>query len=57
MSPPNSTAGTAQSGMRQMVHPPRQSDGVGNALRQIFGYPSSLPSEFGKLLNRLNQND
>jgi hypothetical protein len=43
--------------MRHVVRRPRESDGVGNALRQIFGHPSSLPADIGKLLSRLNQND
>ncbi|MEO7388341.1 MAG: hypothetical protein ABIV24_02590 [Sphingomonas sp.] len=40
-----------------MVRLPRESDGVGNALRQIFGGAAVLPSEFTALLNRLNNED
>jgi len=57
MSPPPSNCSTADNGMRQMVRRPRESDGVGNALRQIFSNHSTLPADIGKLLSRLNQND
>ena len=57
MSPPPSNCSTADNGTRHVVRRPRDSDGVGNALRQIFGNPSTLPGDIGKLLSRLNQND
>lgn len=43
--------------MRQAVRAPRASDGVGNALRQIFGGCAALPPEFSALLLRLNKED
>jgi hypothetical protein len=56
MSPPASSPFSAQRGLRQTVRMPRESDGVGNALRQIFG-ASGMPVEISALLNRLNKED
>jgi hypothetical protein len=50
-SAPNSAR--TSSGMQQMARRPRDSDGVGNALRQTFGSCSALPAEFQSLLARL----
>ena len=52
MSPPASP-NAAVNGLRQMARRPRDSDGVGNALRQIFGDIPGMPAEFSALLNRL----
>jgi len=53
MSPPNSSSFACHKSLRQAVRMPRETDGVGNALRQIFGDAPSLPSEFAALLNQL----
>jgi hypothetical protein len=57
MSPSASSPSAAHDALRQTVRLPQESDGVGNALRQIFGGAAVLPSEFSALLNRLNKND
>ena len=53
MNLPASPPPTAQSGFGHTVRAPRESDGVGNALRQIFGGPAALPPEFTTLITRL----
>ena len=57
MSPLPSHDAAANSGLREVAYRPRDSDGVGNALRQIFGGAHSLPSDFRSMLNQLNTND
>ena len=57
MSPPTPQSNAAYNGLRQVVRRPRESDGIGDALRHIYGRPPSLPPEIGKLLTRLCQND
>jgi len=57
MTPPASSPSAAHGGLRQIVRLPRESDGVGNALRQIFGGAAVLPSEVSALLSRLNKED
>ena len=39
--------------MRQMAGRPRQSDGVGNALRQVFNGGAMLPPDLQSLVARL----
>jgi hypothetical protein len=56
MSPPNPHSQAGQSDSRLAVRCPRESDGVGNALRQIFNGAPNLPSDLTSLLRRL-QND
>jgi len=53
MSPPNPHSQATQSDSRHVVHRPRESDGVGNALRQIFAGAPTLPSDLATLLRRL----
>ncbi len=53
MNPPRTSTSTTQPGLPQTVRMPRDSDGVGNALRQIFCGGVTMPAEFGALLNRL----
>lgn len=55
MSPPNPHSQATQSGGHDIVHRPRESDGVGNALRQIFTGAPSLPSDLTSLLRRLSK--
>jgi len=57
MSPPAPINSATNSGMRQMARMPRDSDGVGSALRQIFNGAAGLPSDFKTLLGRLDKND
>ena len=47
----------SQSGFGQTVRLPRESDGVGSALRQIFGGAPATSAEFSALLNRLDKQD
>lgn len=54
MTPPASSPATAQSGLRQTVRLPRESDGVGSALRQIFSGAGGLPSDLNALIKQLN---
>jgi hypothetical protein len=53
MSPPNPHSQAIHSDSRHVVHRPRESDGVGNALRQIFAGAPNLPSDLASLLRRL----
>jgi hypothetical protein len=53
MSPPSPHSQATQSDNRHVVHRPRESDGVGNALRQIFAGAPTLPSDLASLLRRL----
>jgi hypothetical protein len=53
MSPPDPHSQTAQNDSRQVVRRPRETDGVGNALRQIFTGAPALPSDLASLLRRL----
>jgi hypothetical protein len=53
MSPPNPHSQATYSDSRHVVHRPRESDGVGNALRQIFTGAPTLPSDLASLLRRL----
>ena len=48
---------TADNDARQVVRRPRQSDGVGNALRQIFTGAPHLPADLSSLLRRLPKDD
>ncbi len=57
MTPPTSLTGSADNSLRQAVRLPRESDGVGNALRNIFGATSGLPAEFRALLGQLSKDD
>lgn len=57
MSPHASVSNSAQRDLRQTVRAPRESDGVGNALRQIFSGAAVMPSDFGALINRLDKQD
>ncbi len=50
---PYSTA--SQGDMRLAVRRPRASDGVGNALRQVFSGQPTLPQDMACLLNKLSQ--
>jgi hypothetical protein len=40
---------------RQTVRRPRATDGVGNALRQLYGGPASLPRDMASLLEQLSR--
>ncbi|MGN6817895.1 MAG: hypothetical protein ACTHJR_04415 [Sphingomonas sp.] len=53
MSPPSPHSQAAQSDGRHAVRRPRESDGVGNALRQIFAGAPALPSDLTSLLRQL----
>jgi len=53
MSPPDPHSQAAQADNRLAVRRPRESDGVGNALRQIFTGAPNLPSDLAMLLRRL----
>lgn len=57
MTPPASSPPTAQGGLRQTVRLPRESDGVGSALRQIFSGAGKVPAEFSTLINQLDKRD
>ena len=58
MSPPNTNGATENGEMRQIARRPRESDGVGNALRQVFnGSPAMLPPELQTLLGQLSRNN
>jgi hypothetical protein len=57
MSPPNTNSATASEEMRQIARRPRESDGVGNALRQVFSGAAMLPPELQFLLGRLSRID
>ncbi|WP_299424134.1 hypothetical protein [Sphingomonas bacterium] len=54
MSPPPSQSAATPDSLRQTVRMPRESDGVGSALRQIFAGVPALPSEWRALLGRLD---
>ena len=54
---PHASFSSPQRGLRQTVRMPRDSDGVGNALRQIFGRGPPLSSDLNALLDRLNTED
>ena len=53
MSPP-APHGQPQTDSRLLVRRPRESDGVGNALRQTFTGAPNLPSDLLALLRRLS---
>jgi hypothetical protein len=53
MSAPHPHSQATQSDNHHVVYRPRESDGVGNALRQIFTGAPSLPSDLALLLKRL----
>jgi len=55
MSPPNPHSQATPSGGHNIVHRPRQSDGVGSALRQIYAGTPNLPSDLTSLLRRLSK--
>jgi hypothetical protein len=57
MTPSASITAPAQRSLRQTVRMPKATDGVGNALRHIFGAAPGLPADFGALLSRLNKED
>jgi hypothetical protein len=57
MSPPNPHSQATQSDNHHVVYRPRESDGVGNALRQIFTGAPSLPSDLASLLRRLSKDN
>jgi len=57
MSPPNPHSQTSPSDGHDIVHRPRQSDGVGNALRQIYTGAPILPSDLASLLRRLSKDN
>jgi hypothetical protein len=57
MSPPNPHSQATQSDSHHVVYRPRESDGVGNALRQIFTGAPSLPSDLTSLLRRLSKDN
>lgn len=54
MSPPD-PHGQTQTDNRLAVRRPRESDGVGNALRQTFVGAPNLPSDLLALLRRLSK--
>jgi len=56
MSPPNPHS-QAMPSSHDVVHRPRQSDGVGNALRQIYTGAPALPSDLASLLRRLSKDN
>jgi hypothetical protein len=56
MSPPNPHSQSMPSG-HDVVHRPRQSDGVGNALRQIYTGAPMLPSDLASLLRQLSKDN
>jgi len=55
MSPQASFSPTSPRQLRQAVRLPRESDGVGNALRVIFDGSTAVPSDFTALLSRLDK--
>lgn len=57
MSPPNPYSQATPSGGHDIVNRPRQSDGVGNALRQIYTGAPTLPSDMESLLRRLSKDN
>ena len=57
MSPPDPHAIAISMDLRQTARRPRESDGVGNALRNIFAGAPNLPQDLSALLARLNHND
>jgi hypothetical protein len=57
MSPPDPNGSTVNLDLRQAVRRPRESDGVGNALRNVFGGAASLPQDLSSLVARLNRCD
>jgi hypothetical protein len=57
MSPPDPHSQATQSDGHHVVYRPRESDGVGNALRQIFTGAPSLPSDLTLLLRRLSKDN
>jgi hypothetical protein len=57
MSPPNPHSQGSQSDSPHVVHRPRESDGVGNALRQIFTGGPALPGDLASLLRRLSKDN
>lgn len=57
MSPPDPHSQATQSDGHHVVYRPRESDGVGNALRQIFTGAPSLPSDLTSLLRRLSKDN
>lgn len=57
MSPPNPSSNTANVELRQTVRRPRESDGVGNALRNVFSGATTLPQGLSSLLSQLNRCD
>jgi hypothetical protein len=57
MSPPNPHSTASNADLRQTVKRPRESDGVGNALRNIFAGAPQLPHELSNLIGRLNRHD
>jgi len=57
MSPPNPHSQGSPSDSHHVVHRPRETDGVGNALRQIFTGGPALPSELASLLRQLSKDN
>jgi len=57
MSPPDPNGTAANAELRQTVRRPRESDGVGNALRNVFAGGSTMPQNLSSLLSRLNRCD
>ena len=57
MSPPDPQMTATGADLRQTARRPRESDGVGNALRNIFAGAPNLPHDWTALLSRLNHND
>jgi len=55
MSPPNPHSPGTRSDSQQVVHRPRECDGVGNALRQIFTGGPPMPGDLALLLRRLSK--
>jgi hypothetical protein len=57
MSPPQPHSTTTNTDSRQAVRRPRESDGVGNALRQIFTGAPNLPGDLTSLLRQLTRDN
>ena len=57
MSPPDPNGNAANAELRQMVRRPRESDAVGNALRNVFAGAAALPQNLSSLLSQLNRCD
>ncbi len=55
MTPPHSSLSANAFDQRQPVRRPRASDGVGNALRQIYTGQPALPRDLAELLARLSR--